>query len=63
MKTINTFIKGEGFEFMCEVPIEKPDDVKFLHEYVCEDIKAEDLNPLNKDDVKEFWRRKGIVNG
>jgi hypothetical protein len=60
---LSTRVVGEGFDFICEVPIHKPDNVKFLPEYVSEDMKAEGLDPLNKDDVKEFWRRKGIVNG
>lgn len=61
--TLTTRVTGEGFDFICEVPVHKQDNVKFLPEYVHEDMKAEGLDPLNSDDVKEFWRKKGIVNG
>jgi hypothetical protein len=33
---------------------------QFLAEYVITDMNKEGLDPLNKDDVKEFWRRRGI---
>jgi hypothetical protein len=60
---LTTRVIGEGLDFICEVPVYKSDNIKFLPEYVADDIKAEGLDPLNTDDVKEFWRKKGIVNG
>lgn len=35
-------------------------DEPLLEQLVQHDMFAESLNPINKHDVIEFWRRKGI---
>jgi len=39
-------------------------DVQYLDEMVAVEMRAEGLDPLNKDDVKKFWASKGVeLNG
>lgn len=33
---------------------------EFLFEMVNSEMEEEGFDPLNKDDIKEYWRRKGI---
>lgn len=53
----------QGGQFIDEVfiPNKADDETKIiLEELTIKEIKSQGLDPLNMDDVKEFWRRKGI---
>lgn len=62
MKPITVKVVSEDQTFLCEVPIHPfgNDGKTLLVDDVENDMIAEGLDPLNKDDVKQFWRARGI---
>ena len=53
----------QGGQFIDEVfvPNKGKDEAKaILEDLTIKEMKSQGFDPLNMDDVKEFWRRKGI---